>query len=164
MVLQRTRVAREESFAYGYRRASERALEPGRIARALARARASALNATLIAGADPASSPQLAARALQLTSRRTRESLASGLGEFLWRAQAPRTRWRVCPRRTAVCANASALAELAGLLAGESPVYARGVATLEQLLTDGSGAAYRGDAELLARRLRECRRAMTGAD
>lgn len=164
MVLQHTRVARELSFPSRYDRTPERALKPGALARLLARTRARTLNDALVAGADPASSRALAARAQQLTSPGTRAALAQGLDRLLRSAQSGPGRWRVCPRRDTVCANASALGELASLLAGTSPLYARGVAALEQLVSDGTGAAYRGDAEALARRLEECRAAMTGAD
>jgi hypothetical protein len=164
MVLQHTRAARELSFPSRYERVSERALKPGRLAGLLARARAGALNEALVAGCDPAVSRVLAARALQLTSARSRASLAEGLDRLLRSAQAAPSRWRVRPQRDAVCANASALGELASLLASASPLYARGVAALELLLSDGTGAAYRGDGEALASRLEECRAAMTGAD
>ena len=164
MVLQHTRVARELSFPSRYDRASERALRPGRLARAFARARSGTLNDALIAGADPASSRALAARTRQLTSPRSRAALAQGLDRLLRSAQADPGRWRVCPPRRAVCANASALGELASLLVSAAPLYARGVAALEQLVSDGTGAAYRGDPEALARGLEECRAAMTGAD
>jgi hypothetical protein len=164
MVLQHTHVAPGPSFSSRYGLATERALKPGRLAGLLARARASALNESLIAGADPADSRPLAARALQLTSPRSRAALASGLGTLLWSAQAAPSRWRVRPQRDAVCANASALGELASLLVSTSPLYARGVAMVERLLTDGTGAAYHGDTELLARTLEECRAAITGSD
>jgi hypothetical protein len=164
MVLQYTRVAREPSFPSRYEQASGRALKPGRLAGLLARARSGSLNESLIGGADPAASRLLAARAMQLTSPRSRASLASGLDRLLWSAQAPAGRWRVRPHREAVCANASALGGLASLLVSTSPLYARGVAMLEQLLTDGTGAVYRGDTELLAHTLEQCRAAITGFD
>ncbi len=164
MLLQHRRIAPEASFSSRYEQVTERALNPGVLARLFARARASTLNAALIAGADPTCSRQLAARALQLSSPRSRGSLASGLDTLLRSAQAPAGRLRVRPARGAVCANASVLAELAGLLSGASPLYVQGVAALEQLLSDGTGPAYHGSDEVLARRLRECRAAMTGAD
>ncbi len=164
MLLQHSRVTPGPTFSSRYGRATERTLKPGRLARLLARARAYRLNEALIAGADPAASRQLAARALQLTSPRSRESLASGLDTLLWSAQAPAPRWRVRPRRDSVCANAAALGELASLLGSTSPLYVRGLALLDRLLIDGTGPAYHGDAEELARGLEECRAAMTGAD
>jgi len=164
MVLQHTHVAPGPSFSSRYGLATERALKPGRLAGLLARARAGALNESLIAGADPADSRLLAARALQLTSPRSRAALARGVDTLLWSAQAAPSRWRVRPQRDAVCANASALGELASLLVSASPLYARGMALLERLLTDGTGAAYHGDAEVLGRMLEECRAAITGSD
>jgi hypothetical protein len=163
MLLQRSRIGPEASFPSRYERATKGALKPGRLARVLARARASTLNGALAAGRDPTCSPLLAARALQLTSPRSRASLAGGLDLLLRCAQAPPSRWRARGRRDAVCANASALGELAALVAGTSPLYVRGVAALEQLLSDGTSPAYRGDPETLARRLRECRWGMTGS-
>jgi hypothetical protein len=138
-------------------------LERTRPTRTLARLRAVKLNDELLAGGDPGGSRLLAARALQLTSPRSRAALADGLRRLLWRAQAsagPLTVVRV--QRDAVCANASALAELGSLLDSSAPLYAQGVAALERLLGDGTGPAYRGDAETLAGVLEECRQRMTG--
>jgi hypothetical protein len=69
-----------------------------------------------------------------------------------------------CALTARLCAKASALGGLASLLVSTSPLYARGVAMLEQLLTDGTGAVYRGDTELLAHTLEQCRAAITGFD
>jgi hypothetical protein len=48
----------------------------------------------------------------------------------------------VAPTPSAVAANADELAALAALLRAEVPVYARGLAMLRNLLTDGAGPAY----------------------
>jgi hypothetical protein len=58
--------------------------------------------------------------------------------------------------------EASALAELGSLLDSSAPLYAQGLAALERLLGDGTGPAYRGDAQTLAGVLEECRQRMTG--
>jgi hypothetical protein len=153
---------RKWSFWSDHDLVAARTLEPGRVARLLARVRAGSLDDALIAGADPADSRQLAARAFELTSRRFRTSLADGLERLLQAAQGPPSPRRVLPRRSTALANACELRELAALLRGASPLYARGVAVLDRLLIDGSGPAYVGDAEALARRLRESRAAMVG--
>jgi hypothetical protein len=46
------------------------------------------------------------------------------------------------------------------VLASDVPVYARGIALLNELLTDGNGPAYHGTVESLARRLDEARMAL----
>jgi hypothetical protein len=138
-------------------------LQRTRRTRTLARLRAVKLNDELLAGGDPGGSRLLVARALQLTSRRSRAALAEGLQRLLRRAQMPASPLSVVRvRRDAVCANASALAELALLLDSPAPLYAQGVAALERLLGDGTGPAYRGDAQTLAGALEECRQRMTG--
>jgi hypothetical protein len=48
------------------------------------------------------------------------------------------------------------------VLASDLPVYARGIALLNQLLTDGNGPAYHGTVDSLARRLEEARMALQG--
>ncbi|HSZ05059.1 MAG TPA: hypothetical protein VK778_07650 [Solirubrobacteraceae bacterium] len=162
MIAQRAVLSGEKSFSWRLDRTASRALEPGPLAMLAARVRVGSLNRSLIAHGDPAESRQLAARAQQLTSPRSRAALASDLDRLLWSAQAPAGRWRVPLHREAVCANASALGELAGLLASPTPLYAPGVAALEELLSDGLGPVYRGDGEALACRLGACRAAMTG--
>lgn len=122
--------------------------------------RSQSLDRALIAGADPSSSAQLAARAAQLTSARTRALIAEGLERLLRVAQGPRRRWCAVSRRGELLANASRLHELAGLLVSDAPLYARGIAMLNQLLTDGTGPAYLGEGERLARQLDEARAAL----
>jgi hypothetical protein len=60
--------------------------------------------------------------------------------------------------------NASALRELSAVLSSSAPLYARGIAIAQHLLTDGTGPAYVGDGEALASRLLEARAAMYGLD
>jgi hypothetical protein len=151
-----------ESFSAGYERLVARSLGPGRLARMAARVHSHSLDRALIAGADPSGSPQLAARAAQLTSPRTRALIAEGLQRLVRAAQGPQKRWRAASRRGQLLANASRLHELASALASGAPLYARGIAMLNQLLTDGTGPAYLGDGESLARRLDEARTALAG--
>ncbi len=151
-----------ESFTVGYERRVVHALGPGPLARVTARVRSQSLDRALIAGADPASSALLAARAAQLTSAHTRALIAEGLERLLRAAQGPQRRWWAVSRRGQLLANASRLHELAALLASGTPLYARGIAMLNQLLTDGTGPAYFGEGERLTRWLDEARAALEG--
>ncbi len=152
-----------EAFVAGYDRVAERTIEPGWITRLAARIRSHALDRALIAGADPAASPQLAARAGTLTSRGHRLLMASGIERLLERAQEPPdARQAVAPKRATVAAQAEQLRALARLLRGYTPLYARGLAMVTELLTDGTGPAYHGEPEALTRRLSEARQALAG--
>jgi hypothetical protein len=134
---------------------------PAALSRLLARSLARRLDGALIAGADPASSALLAARAALLTSPRMRGSLADSLHGLVRAAQGPQRRWWALGSRAAVLTNASELDALAMLLASATPLYARGLALLSQLLTDGTGPAYRDDATALSRALSDARTALT---
>ncbi len=69
--------------------------------------------------------------------------VAAGLERLLGLADhPPARRWYVRPAEPAVRANSAELSELAALLRGSRPLYARGVAMLSELLTDGTGPAY----------------------
>jgi nucleoside-diphosphate-sugar epimerase len=121
---------------------TERVFAPGILARLDARIRGHALDRALAAGVHPVDSPALAHRAAQLTAPRMRRRTADGIERLLDAAvQAPSPR-RVSPSRAAVAAQADALRETAALLRTSSPVYARGVAILTILLSDGTGPAY----------------------
>lgn len=119
-----------------------RTLDPGWLARLGARVRSRSLDSELVAGADPAANPQLAARAQRLTARATRLRIAGALERLARTSSESRTSVRVLPSRAAVCANAVELDALAALLRGPVPVYARGIAMLRLLVTDGTGPAY----------------------
>jgi hypothetical protein len=151
-----------QSFAATYDRVAERTIEPGWISRSLARVRARALDRALISGADPTDSTQLAARACKLTSPSNRALLASGIDRLLTAAVEPPSRAHLAPQRTTVLSHAGELRELVALLRGQSPLYARGLAMLGELLTDGTGPVYRGQPEALGRRLEEARYALAG--
>lgn len=137
-------------------------LAPTRRARIAARLRARTLDLELAAGADPTNSAALAARAALLASPRYRSAVAEGLERLLRGAQGPQRRWWALARHTTVRANSSELAQLASLLRSSRPAYARGIAILNLLLTDGAGAAYQGGPSQLARELREARSAIDG--
>jgi hypothetical protein len=135
--------------------------EPGLTARLAARIRGHSLDRALIEGADPAATEELAARAARLTSRSMRREVARGLDRLARDEREGGRRWRLRPFRAAAAANATELQALAARLREPGPLYARGIAMLSRLLTEGTGPAYsdrRGD--LLGRRLREARVAM----
>jgi hypothetical protein len=107
-------------------------------------ARRRALDVHLADGADPAGSAALAVRARQLIAPSTRESFASGLESLVMEAaRPPLPRGMAIPlaRRQLMEARATLLA-LAACLRSDRPVYARGVALLSWLLTDGTGPVY----------------------
>jgi len=149
---------RQDAAAYEHLAAGT--LRPTRTNRLLARLRPRSLDRRLIAGDDPASSPQLAARAARLASPRERTGLAEGLERLLAATRGPRRRWWAVSARDPLLANAAELRELAALLRSPTPLYAPGIAIVHELITDGSGPVYTGTAELLGRRLDEARAAM----
>jgi len=163
MVQQEIATIGGERFSVGYERLLARTLGVGRLACLTARVRSHSLDRELGAGADPASSPRLAARAAQLTSPGTRAAVADGLERLLSAARGPQRRWSALSRHRQLLANAAELQDLAALLRGDTPLYARGIAILNQLLTDGTSPAYHGDDEALALQLGEARE-LAGGD
>ncbi len=123
---------------------AERAFAPGLLARLTARVRSHELDSALIEGADPAESAALAARAAQLTQSSARAAVADGLERWVEASDQLR-RWAVIPNRSAIKANRAELWDLAAALRAPVPVYARGVAMLRRLLSNGAGAAYADD-------------------
>src|SRR5437764_2947926 len=107
---------REEDPLLSYGRLARRALKPGRLARLIAQARAGSLDRALIAGFDPAGSRLMAARALTLSSSRSRASLAAGIERLLEAAQGRHGTRRVRPRSDAVLANVLELRAIAAAL------------------------------------------------
>lgn len=136
---------------------------PSLMTRLGARTRRLDLDRALAKGADPASSPLLAARAAQLVGRANRYRLAAALEHLALTADAPPRLWRTAPRRGAVEANWRQLMDLATTLRQGGLLYARGIAILELVLIDGSGPAY-SDArgEGLARQLQLAGAALGG--
>jgi hypothetical protein len=116
--------------------------EPTLITRLRARSRRLELDQALAQGADPSSSPLLAARAGQLVRRPHRYRLAAALEHLALTADAAPTSFGVMPRRRAMHANRFALLDLAGTLRRGELLYARGIAMLELVLIDGAGPAY----------------------
>ena len=140
----------------------DRLLGPGPSARLLARLRAATLDRALLAGVDPAHSSQLAARARALTSPRSRTAAADGLERWLSAADGATSRRHVLPRRALAVSNAAEVREIVELLRGSAPLYARGIALLRSLFSDGTGPAYVGEGDVLPRLLKEVRAAMAG--
>jgi hypothetical protein len=147
---------------HGLDRLAARRLGPGRAARLGARLLAAGLDVRLAAGADPGGSALLAARAAALASRPSRGHLAQGLERVVDAVHRPRRRWWSVVGEDPIPANAAALAGLSSLLQSDRPLYARGVAALSVLVSDGTGPLYRGDPGTLARALRDVSEAMTG--
>jgi hypothetical protein len=142
---------------------AERALRPPLSARIAARVFRARLDCALIAGANPASSPLLSARAATLTQPSTRDELADGLDLIVASAQQPPGSRRLTPRHSSVLANAPLLREMALTLRGPQPLYAQGIAMIRRLLTDGSGPMYTSrDGSALERELRRARSAVCG--
>jgi hypothetical protein len=123
-----------------------------------ARFLAARLDRELARGARPETNADLAARAVRLTSMRSRRELARSLQRILaaglpaggrGRSMAADPPARVASqsyvpiRRDRVSRSASELEELAAHLVQPGPVPARGVALVHQLLTDGGGPLYR---------------------
>lgn len=142
---------------------SARLLGPSITVRAAARLRRDKLDRALIAGADPAASRLMAARTAELGRRSTRARLADGLERLARSADARRERSRILPSRAAVSRNRSDLLELAGTLRSDVPLYARGLAMLNVILTDGTAGAFSDRCGfVLARQLASVRATLAG--
>jgi hypothetical protein len=124
------------------------------LTRVRARLEHSRLDAALAQGADPCKSHALAHRAAQLTSDRTREKMAAWIEDIVARAgRDPSGKVldvysrafsaAVEPDRDEVAAAEMLLTQVEDFLGSNAPVYARGVALLEDLLRDGGGPVYR---------------------
>jgi hypothetical protein len=98
-----------------------------------------------------------ALRALRITGRRRRYSLADGLARVVRSASDPKVRFTaaVPPNRRAVLAARPVIEALERRLLGPEPVAARGVAMLGELLTEPTSPLYRPlDPAALAGQLR----------
>jgi hypothetical protein len=105
------------------------------------------LDRMLAAGADPHADPKLERRARKLTSRRFRAGLAAGIRNVVDAAEEP-PRWssQVPLARGEITRERHLLLELASDLRGGDDLSPRGIALVEQLLTDGASPIYRGNA------------------
>lgn len=146
---------------------SERIAEPFQPrlgVRLRARARRLRLDRALAAGADPSASPLLAARAAQLVDPRTRQRIAAGLEQLAFTADRAHSRVQTLPLRGAVRPNREMLLELTRTLRDRQLHYARGIAMLELLLSDGTGPAYTDPSGAgLARQLALAAQGLTGS-
>ena len=137
--------------------------EPRLVVRLRARAHRLKLDRALAAGADPSDSPLLAARAAQLVDPSTRTRIAACLEQFAFTANRPPSRVKTLPLRDAVRPNQQALLDLARALRREQPTYARGIAMLHMVLSDGTGPAYTDPSgERLARQLELAAQGLSG--
>jgi hypothetical protein len=117
--------------------------------RARVRLRWRTLDMQLAEGANPLEDAAVALRARQLVSRPTREQFAAeleGLVRHAERLPLPRSVAAPLPRPQILEARTGLLA-LATCLRADRPLYARGMALLSRLLTDGNGPAYRARAD-----------------
>ena len=119
-----------------------------------ARCRAGSLDRELIGGMRPEECAYLAARALQLTSERSRRDLVAGLDRLLVADRRATVFATAVPvRRARVAAAAAELRALRERLLAPGPLPARGVAIVRELLSDGAGPLYgAGDVRQVARR------------
>lgn len=103
------------------------------------------LKRALANGAEPDSSPELAHRAEQLTSLGHRRSLAVGLNRTLRDAQGPPPpvfTAAVPLQRHAILSARDEIEQLAHDLLAPGDVQPRGVALVQDLLTDGSSPLF----------------------
>jgi len=106
------------------------------------------LDDALADGASPLWTLELALRARQLVSRGSRQHLATSLERLVTAAQRsvpPRAVAVPLPRR-AISEAQTSLISITARLRDERPVYARGMALLSRLLSDGSGPMYNSHA------------------
>jgi hypothetical protein len=139
------------------------------LVRMSARLRATRLDAELASGTGPWRSSLLAARALQLTSKRSRQMLATSLERVLEEAQFPARRRVsspvIAPCHAAVSAQLPQIFALTARLRSQAPVEAAGIAALRMLLSDGSGPIYtRGQPDTLGHALDRVARGLEVTD
>ncbi len=137
-------------------------------ARLRATLRRSELTRALAEGADPAASPELALRAAQLTSARSRRTLSRALRRTIDEAHRPplaRAR-AVIIRRGAVLEAADAIRTMIARLTSPHPVQAQGMALAERILTNADGSPLYNPAErgTLQRQITVATAAMEPAD
>ena len=113
----------------------------------IVRWQAARLDRDLAAGVGVRTSDAHALRAVRITARRRRASLAGGLARVLRSASdsRPRLTAAAVPDRRAVLAARPVIEALERRLRGPEPVAARGVAMLGELLTEPTSPVYRSD-------------------
>ena len=117
---------------------------PALALRARVFARRRSLDEELAEGASPLRTPELALRARQLVSQASRQRVATHLERLVKEAKraAPPPAVAVPLPRREILEAQTWLLGIAACLGGERPVYARGMALLSLLLSDGRGPAY----------------------
>ncbi len=107
------------------------------------------LTRALAEGADPTTRPELALRAAQLTSDRSRRMIARSLHRTISEAHQPAmTRARmVVIRRAAVLDAEGAISAMIERLHSPEPVQAQGMALVERILTNAYGSPLYNDGE-----------------
>ncbi len=127
----------------GHEPAVAHARTPGLFLNLRSRLHGISLDRALAEGADPASSPLLARRTAWLTSSRNRSSLADCVGRLIEVSGGLRGRSAVVrPHRGELAGAKLPLARVAALLDSPEPVYPRGVARVQLLLTDATSPLY----------------------
>ena len=121
---------------------TKRLLAPSPLVGVWARICAHGLDRRLAAGADPLTSPVLAARAAQLTRPAMRARIAAGLERLALGSDGPQSLFAVLPERGAIEPNRDQLLGLAVTLRSAAPVYAGGIAEARLIVVDGTGPAY----------------------
>jgi hypothetical protein len=127
--------------------------------RVLAHVRGAWLDRQLARGVPSWRSHSHAARALQLTSDRTRRAVARSLEQLAGCAAQPTRRFEgaaISPCREQVRDASSLMGAMASRLRSGEPLEARGIARLRDLLRDGGGPCYAPcDPEALTHALQE---------
>lgn len=119
------------------------ARRPSVATKAWARLRGRSLDRALSEGADPASSAALARRAVWLTKTRNRRALARSIRRLLEPSNGRRgASAAVPPHRGELAGVRLSLASVAALLETDEPVYSRGLARVQLLLTEGGSPLY----------------------
>jgi hypothetical protein len=119
---------------------------PGWSDQLIARLRSRSIDGELASGIASWQSPAHAARSLQLTTRRKRDSLAAGLEHLIELAEDPALRYGrtrvIQPSRGQVRDAKPVIRAVAARMRDREPVDARAAAALRLLLTDGAGPCY----------------------
>ena len=108
-----------------------------------------ALDSRLAGGEDPASDPALILRAAQLRSARHRRQLAASVERLARESEFPQNpalSSAVPIHREQVAVARESLVSLARLLRDSEQIGPRGIAMVQQLLTDGGSVLYRKSA------------------
>ena len=119
------------------------ARRPGPLVKLRARLAGRSLDRALAADADPTSSAALARRAVWLTDARNRHAVARSIRRLLEVSPARRgPSSAVPPHSGELTAARLPLARMAALLDTDVPVYSRGMARAQLLLTEGDSPLY----------------------